>query len=159
MQSLRERIGPLQAPIGVRAMFAILLALGVATFAIEVRSDPTRAYAAFLLAYWFFMGLGLGGAFFTALHYLVGATWSVVVRRVAEAFSSYLPMAFLLLLVLLLGIPHLYVWSTRAMAEPGHALDPWKGHYLTTSFFTIRTAGILALWCLFSEDFVRNPIR
>src|SRR2546427_130695 len=52
MQSLRERIGPLQAPIGVRAMFAILLALGVATFAIEVRSDPTRAYAAFLLAYW-----------------------------------------------------------------------------------------------------------
>jgi hypothetical protein len=159
IQALRERVKPLAVPLGVRAMFGLLLLLGVSTFAIEIRSDATRAYAAFLIGYWYFMALGLAGTFFTALHYLVGATWSVVVRRVAEAFSSYLPMALLLFLVLLLGMPHLYVWSTQLMGEGGHALDPWKGAYLSTPFFTLRNAVILAIWCLFSWYFVRNSTR
>ncbi len=159
IQALRDRVKPIAVPLGVRAMFGLLLLLGVGTFVIEFRSDPTRAYAAFLIGYWFFMALGLAGTFFTALHYLVGATWSVVVRRVAEAFSSYLPMAFLLFLVLLLGIPHLYVWSTQLVSEGGHALDPWKGRYLSTPFFAVRNIVILGLWCLFSWHFVRNSIR
>jgi hypothetical protein len=71
-------------------MFAIMIAIGIVTFLVGWRSDPTRAYASYLIGYVYVLGLGLAGTFFTALHYLVGATWSVVVRRVAEAFSSYL---------------------------------------------------------------------
>jgi len=105
------------------------------------------------------LGLGLAGTFFTALHYLVGATWSVVVRRVAEAFSSYLPVALVLLLVVLLGIPHLYVWSKHPVVEGGHALDLTKGGYLSTPFFTLRLVLILALWTLFAWYFRRNSLR
>ncbi len=159
IQALKSRVGPIQSPLGVRAMFGILAALGVATFLIEVRSDPTRAYAAFLIGFWYFMGLGVAGTFFTALHYLVGATWSVVVRRVAEAFSSFLPLALLLLLVVLLGIPHLYVWSAPSITEGAHAADLSKGGYLSTPLFTLRTGVILAVWCLFSWYFIRNSIR
>lgn len=159
METLKSRVGPIQPPLGVKAMFGILFVLGAATFLIEVRTDPTRAYAAFLIGFWFFMGLGLAGTFFTALHYLVGATWSVVVRRVAEAFSSYLPIALLLLLVVLLGIPHLYVWSAPTGGEGGHAADLTKGGYLSTTLFTLRNVVFLVLWSLFSWYFIRNSLR
>jgi hypothetical protein len=159
METLKSRVGPIKPPLGVTAMFGILFVLGAATFLIEVRTDPTRAYAAFLIGFWYFMGLGLAGTFFTALHYLVGATWSVVVRRVAEAFSSFLPIALLLLLVVLLGIPHLYVWSAPTGGEAGQTADLTKGGYLSTPFFTLRNVVILVLWSLFSWYFIRNSLK
>ena len=157
--ALRERVRPIPVRAGVQAMFGIMIAIGIGTFLLDVRSDPTRAYASYLLGYVFVLGIGLAGTFFTALHYLVGATWSVVVRRVAEAFSSYMPVALFLLLFLLLGIPHLYVWSTHPVVEGGHALDLTKGGWLSTGLFTVRLVLILALWSVFGWYFRRNSLR
>jgi hypothetical protein len=151
---------PLRASIGVRAMFGILMMIGAAAFLIEVRGDPTRAYAAFLIGYFFTLGLALFGALFTAIHHLVGATWSVVVRRVAESFTSYFPVAFFLFFVLLLGVPNLYVWSTTGvMAHGVDAEHLTKGGWLTPSAFAFRGLVALALWSLFSWYFVRNSTR
>jgi len=108
---------PLSVPTGIRAMFGLLIAIGAATFLIEANGDPTRAYAAFLLGYVYFLFLAVAGTFFTALNHLVGATWSVVVRRIAESFTSYLPVALLLFFVLLLGVPHIYVWSSPSVTH------------------------------------------
>jgi hypothetical protein len=151
------RTSPVSAPLGIRAMFGLMMVIGAATFLLEVRVDPTRAYAAFLLGFWFFVGLGLGGTFFTAIQHLTGATWSIVVRRVAESFASYLPVALLLLLVVLLGIPHLYVWSTQTAGAEAAELS--KGGYLTTPLFVLRAGVILAIWSLFSWYLVRNSTR
>ena len=159
MDALRERVGPIKIPTGIQAMFFILIAIGVVSFLVERGADPTRAYAGYLLGYWYFMSLGLAGTFFTAIHYATGATWSVVVRRVAEAFTSYLPVALVLLLVLWLGIPHLYVWSANAAGEAGHAVDITKGGYLSSSLFAVRSAFFLVIWCLFAWYFVRNSTR
>ena len=158
--ALRARVGPITAPVGLKAMFGLMMALGAAAFLLEVRSDPTRAYAAFLLGYFFTLGLALFGALFTAIHHLVEATWSVVVRRVAEAFTSYLPVAFLLFFVLLLGVPHLYVWSNPGV--PAHGVDAdhlTKGGWLTPSAFALRALAALTIWSLFGWFFVRNSTR
>ena len=156
--ALRERVQPIPMRGGVRAMFGVMIVIGIATFLLDFRSDSTRTFASFLLGYVFVLGIALAGTFFTALHYLVGATWSVVVRRIAEAFSSYLPFALGLLLIVLLGIPHLYVWSTHPVVE-GHALDLTKGGWLSPGIFTIRLGLILALWTAFAWYFRRNSLR
>jgi hypothetical protein len=152
---------PLTIPGGIRAMFAIFMVLGVASFVIQIQSggDPTRAYAAFLLGYVYFLFVSVAGTFFTALHYLVGATWSVVVRRVAEAFSSYLPVALLLFVVLLIGVPKLYVWSNPPVTNPIEAEHVTKGGFLSIPFFTMRNLVILTAWSLFAWYFVRNSTR
>jgi len=152
---------PLAIPGGIRAMFGVFILLGAATFLIEYfgGGDQTRAYAAFLLGYVYFLFIAVAGVFFTALHYLVGATWSVVVRRVAEAFTSYLPFALLLFLVLLVGIPKLYVWSNPSVAGEVAAEQVTKGGYLSVPFFTFRNLFILAVWSLFGWYFVRNSTR
>jgi hypothetical protein len=158
--ALRSRLGPIAAPLGLKAMFAVLMAIGAAAFLLEARSDPTRAFAAFLLGYFYTLGLALFGTLFTSIHYLVGATWSVVVRRVAESFTSYLPWAFLLFFVLLLGVPHLYVWSNPGV--PAHGVDAehlTKGGWLTTPAFAFRAIAALTIWMLFAWYFVRNSTR
>jgi hypothetical protein len=160
IDALRARVGPMPMPTGLRAMFGILIAIGAAAFLVEVRSDPTRAYAAFLLGYFYMLGIALFGTLFTAVHHLVGATWSVVVRRVAESFTSYFPVAFLLFFVLLLGVPHLYVWSSTGV--PAQAVDAeqlTKGGWLTPSAFAFRAIVALTIWSLFAWHFVRNSTR
>jgi len=152
---------PLAVPGGVRAMFVLFVIIGLATFWIEYHGggDQTRAYAAFLLGYVYFLFVAVAGVFFTALHYLVGATWSVVVRRVAEAFASYLPYALFLFIVLVIGIPKLYVWSNPELAGGVAHEHVTKEGYLSTSLFTLRNLIFLAVWSLFAWYFVRNSTR
>lgn len=150
---------PLQVPVGIRAMFGIMIALGAATFLIEANGDPTRAYAAYLLGYVYFLFLAVAGTFFTALHHLVGATWSVVVRRVAESFTSFLPVALLLFFVLLLGVPHIYVWSSPSVTHGVEAAHVSKGGYLSLPFFTLRMLVFLVAMTVFAWYFVRNSTR
>lgn len=153
------RVAPMGVSLGVRALFGILIAIGAMTFLLEVRSDPTRAYASWLHNYFVFLCLGLGGTFFVALHHMVGATWSVVVRRVAEAFSSFLPVAFLLFLVVLVGVPHIYVWSGSAALQGPEADLVVKGGYLSSKLFAVRNLIYLAIWIFFSWYFVRNSTK
>lgn len=156
----RPRVAPVVTSMGVRALFGVMITIGVLTFVLEVQSDPTRAYAAWLHNYWVFLCLGLSGTFFTAVHYLVGATWSVVVRRIADAFSSFVPVAFFLFLVLLLGgVSHVYVWSSPAATQGPEGNLIAKGGYLSSRFFSVRNLVFLAIWILFSWAMVRNSIR
>jgi hypothetical protein len=153
------RAAPLTVSGGVRALFGVMMVIGIATFLLEVTSDPTRAYAAWLHNYWIFLCLGLGGTFFTAIHHITGATWSVVVRRIAEAFASYVPIAFILFAVVAMGIPHLYIWSSPAATQGEGAKLIAKGGYLSANLFIARNLLWLALWSFFSWFFVRNSTR
>lgn len=153
------RAAPLTVSMGVRAVFGLLILIGVVTFAMEVNSDPTRAYAAWLHNYWVFLGLGLAGTFFSAIHYLVGATWSVAVRRIADAFSSFVPVALLLFIPVAIGIPHLYLWSSTVATQGAGAKLIAKGGYLTPNLFILRNVLFLLLWSFFSWYFARNSTR
>jgi hypothetical protein len=168
------RVGPLTVSTGVRAVFGLLILIGAVTFALEVRSDPTRAFAAWLHNYWVFLGLGLAGTFFSAIHYLVGATWSVVIRRIADAFSSFVPVSLLLFVIVVVGpmlwnglgfpqvqdaIRNLYLWSSPAATQGAGAKLIAKYGWLTTTPFLLRNVGILLLWSFFSWYFVRNSTR
>ena len=53
--------------------------------------SPDRAWHGYLLNYYFFMAIGLGGIFFTGTQYLTNAGWSSTVRRVPEAFFAWFP--------------------------------------------------------------------
>ena len=155
----QTRVSPLAVATGVRALFGLMIVIGVVTFALEWNSDPTRAFAAWLHNYWVFLCLGLAGTFFTAIHYLVSATWSIAVRRIAEAFASFVPLALLLFLVVAVGIPKLYIWSSPAATQGAGAKLIAKGGYLSSNLFVIRNLLFLALWSFFSWLFVRNSTK
>ena len=82
----------------------------------------TRIWANLLVNGWFFMGIALLATFFMALQYVAEVAWSVAVKRVYEAVSSFLPIgAIIMFLILLAGqfhVHHLYHWMDPDVINP-----------------------------------------
>lgn len=131
--------------------------VGVLTLLVAFWQDSTRAWYNFLINYFYWMSIGLFGAFFTALHHAVGAHWSTAIRRIAEAMSSFLPVAAILMLLLFFGIHHLYEWSHHK-AVAADPLLSGKAAYLNISFFVIRSLVGMGAWCLFARYFVTKSL-
>ena len=114
-----------------------LAALGLLSFGLGLIWQPQRAWAAFLIGYYFWFCIALSGLFFVALQHITGAAWSATVRRVAEGFIGYIPVSLVLFMVLLFGFSDLYEWMHHPMGE--------KGAYLNRSFFVVRHLALYAL--------------
>jgi hypothetical protein len=105
----------------------------------------------------FLLTLGLGNLFIVALERLVGAHWSVPMRRVPERIASLIPLAVVLLLVAFFGVPVIFPWTFPAAAHNPIlvAKTPW----LNLPFFAIRLVVCAAVWMLFYVFYVRGSLR
>lgn len=138
------------------AMLGILLGVGVLTFLTGLSLDPQRAWANFLLEYYFWLCVALAGIFFVALQHITGSIWSVPLRRIPEAFVAYLPAAFLLFFVLLIGAPRLYEWMHHDLHDPLLAL---KSSYLNKPFFIVRQLLLLGVSFAVGLWLTRNSLQ
>ncbi|MCU0332793.1 MAG: quinol:cytochrome C oxidoreductase [Ignavibacteriaceae bacterium] len=125
--------------------------LGVAAFFV----DHTRAVYNYLIAFTFMISIGVGALFLIALEYIVGADWSVPIRRVVEFFAAIIPLLALLVIPLLLNVGELFHWSHPEAVAEDKILNA-KAPYLNVSFFIIRVFVLIGLWSLFYFFFVRN---
>ena len=132
-----------------RTLAYVFVVTGLVTFVLGLLTEPTRAWSAYLTSFWFFLSLGLGGLFFTAIQHVVNAQWSVTVRRYAEALTSFLPWAAILGLILVIGgSKYLYMWLDPEIVS-NDALIQKKTAYLNKGFFWVRAVGFFGLWLLF----------
>jgi hypothetical protein len=104
----------------------------------------------YLVAYVFWATLMLGALFFTMLHHVSGAVWSIVLRRLLENIMSTVPILTILFIPIIFGMHDLYHW-THEEAVAGDALLQKKAAYLNTPFFVIRTIVYLSIWFLLSR--------
>ena len=135
-----------------------LTALGaVGGAAVYVSAGPERFWANWLVWTLFLLTIGLGNLFLVALERLVGAHWSVPMRRVPERIASLIPLAIPLLFVALLGVPVLFPWThDEAKHNPILiAKQPW----LNLPFFAIRLVMCAVVWLLFYSFYVRGSLR
>ncbi|HXE30921.1 MAG TPA: hypothetical protein VN515_03870, partial [Terriglobales bacterium] len=145
--------GPAVFPSRVRSLLLASTAIGVIVFVAALLLDPQRAWYSFLTNYFFFLALGVGGTFLVALEYITSATWTVVFRRIPEAASTYVPAAFVLGILLLIGVPHIYPWA--AAGWTGFATSS-KRFYFSMPFYSARTLIALGIWVVFGAWFLRN---
>lgn len=128
-----ERLALLAASVGLGV--CVLAALGL----------PYRFYPAYLVAFLFWVGIGVGCLAITMLHLLVGGTWGVPIRRPLESGAmTLLPLA-ILFLPLLLGMPKLYEWARPEVVAHDHVLQE-KAPYLNTTGFAVRGLVYFAIW-------------
>ena len=163
---------------GLMAIGLITIVAGFATDSVPdgVSADDyhhTRIWANLLVNSWFFMGIGLLATFFMALQYVAEVAWSVSVKRVYEAISSYLPVGatimFLLLLMGQLHMHHLYEWMEPNVASKTLAdgsvnphyddLIAHKAGYFAPWFFWLRTILYLGVWCMFQRGFIKRSLE
>jgi len=137
-------------------LLMVLLGAGGAV-AVYVSVGPERFWANWILWTLFLLTLGLGNLFLVALERLVGAHWSVPMRRVPERIAALVPLSVPLLLVALLGVPVLFPWTH---AEAAHnpilvAKSPW----LNLPFFVIRLVLCAVAWLLFYRFYVKGSLK
>jgi hypothetical protein len=142
--------------IAISGIAGIVLLL--ASFGLGMRGDAgrDRLFASILVSFAYFLSISLGALFFVMLHHLAHATWSVVVRRFAEAIAANVEILVLFFVLLLLGARHIYVWADP-VAEP-HAVTGSKATWLSVRFFAIRFAVYFAIWIFLARSFLRRSV-
>jgi hypothetical protein len=116
-----------------------------------------RFWVNWLLWTLYLLTIGLGSLFIVALERLVGAHWSVPMRRIPERLAALIPLTVLLLLVALLSLPVLYPWMhDEAKSNP---ILVAKAAWLNLPFFVVRVLVCAAAWLLFYRFFVRGSLR
>lgn len=143
---------------GLVAAGAFFLALSIPFGFITGWEQFFRSY---LTNYAFFLSLSVGALFFTILHHLVRAGWSVTVRRLAELIAANLfPAMALLLIPLLIGMKALYPWAhTESLPAAERKLIEIKSAYLNPAFFIIRCAVYFLIWGGLARYFFRRSVE
>jgi hypothetical protein len=122
----------------MRAVWIVVALVGAVAFVLGAASaDAASAWSIYLVNLVFWSGLAVTGPAIAGMMQLTEARWSANVRRLALTTAGFLPVAFVLLLILFAGRATLYPWVTTPI--------PVKATWLNTPFFWIRTLGLAAL--------------
>lgn len=135
-----------------RMIWVACMAIGAATFAWLLATEPTRAWGAYGVNMVYFLGISLGAAVLASAIRLANGHWGGPVIRIAESLSAYIPFGFLLVIVMLVaGIGTYLPWTRHVVAR--------QMPYLNVPFLWIRTVlGLGLLWWLI-RDLVRVSLR
>ncbi|WP_019143312.1 hypothetical protein [Noviherbaspirillum massiliense] len=131
----------------------ILVATGVAVLLCVLGGlyKPGAMLAAYLAAWWFWIGLLMGGLANIWLHNLTGGAWGEAIRSPLLHMSRTSWIAALLFLPVLLGMNELYPWAAHAgqgMARwtNDYSAPAFKNAWLMPTFFIARSIVYLLIW-------------
>lgn len=151
-------VGKFEASPKLKILSYIFIAIGLITFAVGLMKNQERMWAAYLVSFFFFACVGLGGLFWSAIQNLTKAGWSVSVRRYAEGLTAYVPVMVVTSFILILGLKYLYPWADHdKVAE--NALLQSKASYLNTAFLIVRLVVFGAGMLLFRQILVGNSLK
>lgn len=154
-QEFARRLAGKSIPGTLKTISLVAAVLGFAVFAYGAFTGNARAWQALHFNWLFFATISSAGVAFAAVQRIVTARWSRTVVRFAEGFVAFMPLAFILLLLILFpGREHIFTWAGRE-AIP----SPEKALYLEPTFFVLR--GILLFGAMVAVQlwFVYNSVR
>lgn len=134
---------------------------------IATGAGAQRIWGNLLIDGFFFFGIAIIAVFYIALMYAAEAAWGVVLKRVMEAVSCYLPYGIgLLLLVFLAGslhLHHLYHWMNPDLFDPASEhydeIIANKKAYLNLPFFWIRALLFVGVYYLCQRTFRKRSLE
>jgi hypothetical protein len=148
-----------QAPSNVRTLALAFVVIGLAALGYGIATDPARGWGGGLIGAYYALSLAIGGAVIVTLMNVTKAGWGVVVRRVPEAMTGYMPVALVAMAaVCWLGMHHLYEWSDLDIVAHDDLLRR-KASYLNPGAFMVRLVVILAGWSAITWMIRRNSTQ
>jgi hypothetical protein len=128
--------------------------VGLALALVGAFLDPTQFWQSYLLAYSFWLQIGLGCLGLLMVHHLVGGRWSGLIRHLLETGAMTLPLMALLFLPLLLGMYSLYPWLDAEHVSHSELLQR-KTAWLNAPFFIGRSVVYFLVWLILTLLFYR----
>ncbi len=104
--------GSLWRRLPLFSAIAAIVGIG-ASFAMRA-GDEKQFYFSWLVAFLYFMSLGLGALFFVLIQYATKTGWGIVVRRLAENTAAGLIVMVLAFIPVYIGLDKMYAWTDEA---------------------------------------------
>ena len=137
----------------LKTIALVLAAIGLIVFVIGLFVDPDRVWHALLVNWLYFTSISSAGVMFVAAQRITTARWSRPIIRFLEGYVAFLPVAFVLLLILLVGRHHIFWWSN-------HVPDiPEKRIWLNPPFFFTRVIVVYLIITLLSVWYIYTSVR
>ena len=137
----------------LKTIALVLAGLGLIVFVIGLFVDPDRVWQALLVNWLYFTSISSAGVMFVAVQRITTARWSRPIIRFLEGYVAFLPVAFVLLLILLVGRHHIFWWSN-------HVPDiPEKRVWLNPPFFFTRVIVVYLIITLLSLWYIYTSVR
>ncbi len=130
-------------------VMVLLAAAGVIAFAFALASGVAdRAWQAYLVNLLVFLGIAQAGVAASAAFYLTQARWAGAAQyRLAEAFSAFIVVGFVMFWGLYFGRALIFPWVLHPIAQ--------KAAWLNTPFLFARDGAALGLMTILSFVFLR----
>jgi hypothetical protein len=148
-------------PATVNIVSIVLMAIGLVAFLaglFAMGDGGVVAWGSFLVGILWTMAIAQGGVMFSVIQAGTWGRWGRPLKRIAESFSFYLPVAYIALLIFLLFGLRIYSWNPNTVLEhvdlAPHSADAYasKEIWLQPWFFALRL--LLGLGLMFALDFV-----
>ncbi|MCB0410932.1 MAG: molybdopterin oxidoreductase, partial [Bdellovibrionales bacterium] len=150
--------GPMNISNRFKTVYAVLMFLGLIGFVLTLMRDADRAWHGYLVSYFYFTSIAVGGLFFVAIQHMTTAGWSVNIRRLVESLTAFLPIALVGGILVVIGGSHLYEWLHADVVAADELLQH-KAPYLNRTFFIIRMVLFLGAWVWFAKILVGRSIK
>ncbi|HVS60741.1 MAG TPA: hypothetical protein VHE82_08650 [Gemmatimonadaceae bacterium] len=141
-------------PARLKTISIVLAAIGFVVFVIGLFVQPDRVWQALLVNWLYFTSISSAGVMFVAVQRITTARWSRPIIRFLEGYVAFLPVAFILiLLILFVGRHHIFWWSNRAPTIHEKAV------YLNPPFFFTRVIAIYLIITSLSVWYIYTSVR
>lgn len=138
----------------IRTLCTVFAVVGLVTFVIGLVTNAPRAWQALHFNWLYFTTISSAGVMFAAVQRITTARWSRPVVRLLEGYVAFLPVAFVLLLLIVLGGKgDIFPWTHEIPPVPE------KQAYLNPTFFTIRTILVFGIITVLSLWYIYTSVR
>ena len=133
-------MNPAGSPKGVQAVLGVLVLAGAAAFLFGItQPEAVRTWAIYLVNLLFWSSLAVTGPALAGMIQVTEGRWSPTIKRIALTTAGFLPVSFVLFLILFGGRAELYPWVTHPV--------PKKAAWLNVPFMAARIGlGVLFLY-------------
>ena len=137
-------------PRSLYTISLILAAIGAVVFIVGAFMGIDRVWQALLVNWLYFTTISSAGVMFVAVQRITTARWSRSIIRFLEGYVAFLPVAFLLLVLIFVGKNHIFPWTHETLHVPE------KITYLNPAFLIPRSLlafGLIAglsLWYIYT---------
>jgi hypothetical protein len=139
-------------PALLKTISLVLAAIGLIVFVVGLFVQPDRVWRALLFNWLYFASISSAGVMFVAAQRITTARWSRPIIRLLEGYVAFLPVAFvLLLLMLFVGRHHIFWWSnhTPTIHEKAIWLNP--PFYFTRVILVFLIITSLSVWYIYTS--------
>ena len=138
-------------PRGLGTLCLVFCVIGLLVFIIGLFVQPDRAWQSLFVNWLFFTSVSSAGVMFVAVQRITTARWSRPIVRFLEGYVAFLPVAFvLLLLILFVGRHHVFWWSNEipAIREKRIWLNP--PFFFSRVIITYLIISALSVWYIYT---------